>query len=70
MAIMLATYNITGEWFLNLEELVEHIEELGYEVLEANREYVVIYNAEREEEYIAYLGGTERTIYINKFKVA
>lgn len=67
---MLATYNITGEWFLNLEELVEHIEELGYEVLEANREYVVIYNAEREEEYIAYLGGTERTIYINKFKVA
>lgn len=67
---MLATYNITGEWFSNLEELVEHIEEQGYEVLEANREYVDVLDEEEENQYTVYLGGTERTIFIKSIELA
>ena len=60
---MVEAYEITGEWFGRLEELVEYIEE-NYEVGERNREYVEFYD--EEKTYIAYLGGTERTIYIEK----
>ncbi len=66
---MIGTYEITGEWFGRLEELVEDIEEKGYEVLEANREYVSFSDPEDEDtEYVAYLGGTEKTIYIDRIE--
>lgn len=66
---MIGTYEITGEWFGRLEELVEDIEEKGYEVLDANREYVAFSDPEDDDtEYVAYLGGTERTIYIDRIK--
>lgn len=60
---MVEAYEITGEWFGRLEELVEYIEE-SYEVEEYNREYVEFYD--EEKTCIAYLGGTERTIYIER----
>ena len=49
-----------------MEELVEALEDLGLEVLEANREYVVVGYEEDEEDVqlILHIGGTENTIII------
>lgn len=38
-------------WFSRMEELVEALEDLGLEVLEANREYVVVGYEEDEETF-------------------
>lgn len=64
---MIEAYEITGEWYGRLEELVEDIQEQGYEILETSSEYVSFYDPETDDdkEYVAYLGGTERTIYID-----
>lgn len=53
-------------WFSRMEELVEALEDLGLEVLEANREYVVVGYEEDEEDVqlILHIGGTENTIII------
>ena len=53
-------------WFSIMEELVEALEDLGLEVLEANREYVVVGYEEDEEDVqlILHIGGTENTIII------
>ncbi len=67
---MIGTYEMTGEWFGKLEELVEDIEEKGYEVLDSNREYISFVDPEEDTEYVAYLGGTERTIYISRIEEA
>ncbi len=64
---MIETYEVTGEWFGGLEELVEYITEKGYEVLESNREYIT-FEDDEETQYVAYLGGTERTIYIERIE--
>ena len=67
---MIGTYEITGEWFGRLEEVVDYIEEEGYEVLESNREYISFVDPDDDSEYVAYLGGTARTIYISEIKEA
>ena len=46
------TYAESGEWFGRIEELVEEIEEKGYEVLEANAESVT-FEDDDEEQYVA-----------------
>jgi hypothetical protein len=53
-------------WFSRMKELVEALEDLGLEVLEANREYVVVGYEEDEEDVqlILHIGGTENTIII------
>ena len=51
---MIGTYEITGEWFGRLEEVVDYIEEEGYEVLESNREYISIHNGLWESDYFSY----------------
>lgn len=66
---MVGTYEITGEWFASLEELEEYITEQGYEVLDGNREYITFEDKD-ENQYAAYLGGTERTIYIERIEEA
>ena len=52
--------------FSRMEELVEALEDLGLEVLEADREYVVVGYEEDEEDVqlILHIGGTENTIII------
>lgn len=41
----------------------------GYEVLSSNREYISFIDPEDDDtEYIAYIGGTERTVYIDRIK--
>lgn len=63
------TYAESGEWFGRIEELVEEIEENGYEVLEANAESVT-FEDDDEEQYVACVGGTERTMYIESIREA
>ncbi len=66
---MIKAYEESGEWFGRLEELVEDIEEKGYEVLDSNREYISFIDPEDEDtEYVAYIGGTERTVYIDRIQ--
>ena len=45
-------------------------DEEGYEVLESNREYISFVDPDDDSEYVAYLGGTARTIYISEIKEA
>lgn len=68
MKDMIKAYAESGEWFGRFEELVENIEEKGYEVIESNREYISFIDPEDDEdtEYVAYIGGTERTFYIDR----
>ena len=58
-------------WFSRMEDLVEEMEDLGLEVLEANREYVVASYEEGEEDIqlILNIGGTENTIIITSVDV-
>lgn len=58
-------------WFSRMEELVEELEDLGLEVLEANREYVVASYEEDEEDVqlILNIGGTGNTIIITSVDV-
>lgn len=62
---MIRSYEETGEWFGRIEEVVEDIRDQGYEVEESNREYIT-FSDDEDNEFIAYLGGTERTIYIDR----
>lgn len=56
------------DFWTRLEEMVEDIEEYGYEVLEANDEYIVVDNDadDEDEEIILYLGHANTTIWIER----
>lgn len=55
--------SIMNGWYGRLDDMKEDIEELGYEVIEMNREYISCYSEEEDDtEYVIKLGGTERTI--------
>lgn len=61
---------LEGNFWTRLDELVEDIAELGFEIDEANREYIVA-STECNGEDVTYeirLGGTERTITINSIE--
>lgn len=61
---------LKNDWYGRLEDIVEEIEELGYEVLEANGEYITCWeeNSDDDTEYIIRLGGTERTITVEEIR--
>ena len=46
-----------------IDEMIEDIEEAGYEVLDANDEYLVI-DEDEDIEFLVYLGRANRTIWI------
>ena len=56
-----------NDFWTNLGEMVADIEEAGYEVAEANNEYLAIV-FEDEEEMIVYLGHANRTIWIERIR--
>lgn len=56
---------LQGSFWTRLPELVEDIEELGYDVLESNSEYVVIAPIDSDEEYYIPIGGTSRTMTLD-----
>jgi hypothetical protein len=63
---MIKTYGESGEWFLTVEDIKDYIEDEGYEVIDINREQVVFVDPDDDDdiEYVASIGGTERTMYI------
>lgn len=58
-------YKLIGEWSSQRSDLEDLFTDAGYDVLDSNSEYIVV-SDEDDEEYIAYLGGTSRTITIDK----
>ena len=61
-------YSDGSDWFSNLDDLKDYIEnECGAEVTYMNRE-IVCFVEDDDKEYIAYLAGTERTIYIDRIE--
>ena len=58
---------LEGRFWTRLPELVEDIEELGYDVLEYNAEYVVIApeDEDSDEQYYIPIGGTSRTMTLD-----
>lgn len=56
-------YTLEGEFWTRLQEIVADIEDLGYDVLEANDEYIIVGATEDDEDYEIqiFLGGTDRT---------
>lgn len=58
------TYAESGEWFGRIEELVEEIEENGYEVLEANAESVTFEDDDERASNILRSGRTGQSITI------
>lgn len=57
-----------NDWYGRMEDLEEAIREEGYEILDANREYIDFVNPESDDDtqYVAHLGGTERTITVER----
>ena len=55
---------LEGEFWTRLPELVEDIEDLGYEVLDSNNEYVIV-SWEDDKELQIYIGGTSRTMTLD-----
>lgn len=67
MEVLEKLEQLQGQFWTRLDELVEDIEDTGVEVVDSNREYIeVVY--EDEETYVIRLGGTERTIVIDKIE--
>lgn len=58
--------SLEGEFWTKLPELVADIEDLGYDVLDSNAEYVIVSSRdENEEEMQIPLGGTSRTLTLD-----
>lgn len=64
--------NLNGEFFTRLDDLTNSLEEEGFGILEANREYVVVdYHDEDTDEYVQvqlHIGGTERTMIVESYE--
>lgn len=64
---MIGTYEITGEWFGRLEDIASYIEDEGYTVSYTDCENISFYD-EDDNEYVAKIGGTGRTLYIDRIE--
>ncbi|MCM1061231.1 MAG: hypothetical protein NC452_13220 [Eubacterium sp.] len=58
----------TNDWYGSLEELTEELTDEGYEVLEANDEYICCSGNEDDIQYVLHLGGTRTTLTIESVK--
>ena len=62
-----ALESLKGEFWTRLSELVTDVEELGYEVVDFNREYIVVNSPdpEEDEQMKIPIGGTSRTLTLD-----
>lgn len=69
---MMNLNGLINDWWGKLEELVEEVEDMGYEVLDQNREYIVCEEKgnDNDAQYIIKLAGTERTIKVDSIEEA
>ena len=62
--------DLCGDFWTDLEEMVDDIKEAGYEVEDYNDEYIAIRESEDDDAqpYILYLGHANKTIWIDSIK--
>lgn len=63
--------NVAGLFWTDENEMIDELEEMGYEVLEVNSEYISMLAEEDDEdgkEFLAYLGHANSTIWVEKIR--
>ena len=62
--------NVKRGFYGRLEDLTEELEEMGYDVVDANSEYVTVQYEDGDDtvETVLRLGGTERTITVDEIR--
>lgn len=67
-------FQFLDSWYGQLDDIIEDLESNGYDVLDSNNEYIVVSPIESDNDedvqYVLYLGGTNRTIYIDRTEVS
>jgi len=53
--------NMAGNFWTRFDEMIEDLQEYGYQILEANDEYINV-----EDEVLLYLGHANATIWIDR----
>ena len=59
-------FSFLDDWYGRLNDIVEDLQEHGFEVLTSNAEWIDV--SKDDKEYVLKLGGTERTITIDKIE--
>lgn len=62
--------NVSGQFWTRQNEMVEDLEDLGYDVVEINWEYVTVVDTydDNEPEYILYLGHANSTMWVERVR--
>ena len=60
-------FSFLDDWYGRLNDIIEDLEEHGFEVLTSNAEWIDV--SKDDKEYVLKLGGTERTITIDKIEM-
>lgn len=60
-------FSFLDDWYGRLDDIIEDLKNNGFAVLNATNEFIDV-SDENDKEYILKLGGTERTITINKIE--
>ena len=60
-------FSFLDDWYGRLDDIIEDLKNNGFAVLNATNEFIDV-SDENDKEYVLKLGGTERTITINKIE--
>ena len=60
-------FSFLDDWYGRLDDIIEDLKNNGFAVLNATNEFIDVSN-ENDKEYVLKLGGTEKTITINKIE--
>ena len=61
-------FSFLDDWYGRLDDIIEDLKNNGFTVLNATNEFIDV-SDENDKEYVLKLGGTEKTITINKIEV-
>lgn len=61
-------FSFLDDWYGRLDDIIEDLKNNGFAVLNATNEFIDV-SDENDKEYVLKLGGTERTITINKIEL-
>ena len=61
------TFSFLDDWYDRLDDIIEDLKNNGFAVLNATNEFIDV-SDENDKEYVLKLGGTEKTITINKIE--
>ena len=60
-------FSFLDDWYGRLDDIIEDLKNNGFAVLNATNEFIDV-SDENDKEYVLKLGGTEKTITINKIE--